>query len=154
MNNTAPHILMAGVYPNPLERYRAERDPDLRIRLMDVLEGVTGLYCWWCLDTLHGVRSDARFCSTNCRVACHRAHKENQRRIAERNAREEALRAAKQEHQARWVSFLLEHGPTSSRLTKASAEHLYEAMLEHDMIERPFPQPRLFQPPHTHRLNR
>lgn len=143
--STPAHILMAGVYPNPLERYRAEQDPDLRIRLMDVLEGVTGLYCWWCLDTLHGVRSDARFCSTNCRVACHRAHKENQRRIEERRKREEHLARVTQAHRDRWIAFLLAHGPTSSRLTKASAEHLYEAMLEKDMIERPFPQLRLGQ---------
>lgn len=86
----------------------------------------------------------ARFCSTNCRVQNHRMEK---RLIEENRLRvEHELRLAKRkaEHRDDWVTFLFENTPDNGRMTEAACVRLYEAMMEAEMIEGPFPQHPLF----------
>lgn len=89
-------------------------------------------------------RSDARYCSGNCRVAHHRYIKAMAQRKQERIERERYLADATRKHRQRWVQFLNEHTPERSSMTEAKCAELYEAMMEHGMIEGPFPQARLF----------
>lgn len=104
------------------------------------------LGCWSC-TTWFDLPSTGRpptYCSTNCRVAAHRDRKDRAAREAARIAHERHLAQLAEDHHLRWSTFLLDNLPHNSRVTVASIDRLYHAMIEANMIEGPFDQGRLF----------
>lgn len=100
--------------------------------------------CANCNQQFAPARSDARTCSTRCRVALHRAEKARLERLQAIEDEKHRQYVAVTQHRERWVTYLTNQVQPNSRPTKEKMTALYEAMLRDGMIDAPWQQRRLY----------
>ena len=69
-NNTPPNLVALPATPPPARRTKAQRVAAARANLLTEPRTVS---CQWCPATFTATNPRARYCSTRCRVAAHRA---------------------------------------------------------------------------------
>jgi hypothetical protein len=106
-----------------------------------------GPYCSNPVKPNHRGGQAPKFCGTNCRSAHYRREKRARDIEQAKQEHEAYLYKLSEQHRTRWIDFLMEHNPPSKRSPKLHRQHceeLFTALMEHDMIDKPYQQRRFF----------